>query len=134
VLTFPMRPEKAAQLQEHISHTGNSFWDRPCSNCSGPTGRLSSTSATHVWGGLGAACVCSLIGVSDSEIPQWSRLVGSVCLSVEFLSPLGPAVLPPFLPEESPSSIHCMAMGVCVCLSQMLDEASQRTTMLYSYL
>jgi hypothetical protein len=24
---LPLRPDKAAQLEEHIAHTGNSFWD-----------------------------------------------------------------------------------------------------------
>ena len=27
MLLFPLRPDKAAQLEEYIPHTGNSFWD-----------------------------------------------------------------------------------------------------------
>jgi hypothetical protein len=45
-------------------------------------------------GGLGPVCACSLIGDSVSENSQESRLLDSVGLPVEFLSPLGPAILP----------------------------------------
>jgi hypothetical protein len=33
----PLRPDKAAQLEEHSPHLGNSFWDSPCTSCLGPT-------------------------------------------------------------------------------------------------
>ena len=60
--TLPLRPDKAAQLEEYIPHTGNSFWDSPHSNCLRPTWRPSCKSATYVWEGVGPACVCSLVG------------------------------------------------------------------------
>jgi hypothetical protein len=44
---------------------------------------------------------------------------------VEFLSTSGPAILPPVLLEESQSTMHCLAVGVCICLyllSQNLPE------------
>jgi hypothetical protein len=70
MLLFPRRPDKAAQLEEHILSTGNSFWDSPCYSCSGTIWRPSCTSVTYVWGGLGPAHVCSLIGSSVSENPR----------------------------------------------------------------
>ena len=53
--------------------------------------------------GLGLAHTCSLVGVSVSVSSQGSRLVDSVDL-IESLSPLGPSVLPPTLPQDSWSS------------------------------
>jgi hypothetical protein len=47
----------------------------------------------HAWG-LVAVRVCSLVGGSVSKSSQGSRLVGSVDLPVEFLSPLGSSSLP----------------------------------------
>ena len=55
-------------------------------------------SATYDHGGLGSAHVCSLVGGSDSESLRVSRLVDSVDPPVEFLSTLGPTILPPILP------------------------------------
>ena len=52
-----LRPDKAAQLEEHIPRT----------SCPRPTCRPSSTSATYVWGGLYQAILCSLVGGSVSE-------------------------------------------------------------------
>jgi hypothetical protein len=57
-----------------------------------------------------------------------SRLVDSVSLPVEFRSPLGPTILPPIFLYEPPNSIHCFAVGVCICLSQLVSGASQWTT------
>jgi hypothetical protein len=51
--------------------------------------------------------------------PQSFRLVDSVGLPVEFWSPSGTVILPPILPQVSPSSIHCLAVDVCICLSQL---------------
>lgn len=38
---LPLRPDEAAQLEEHDSCTDNSFWDTIPSRLSGPTGRPS---------------------------------------------------------------------------------------------
>ena len=66
-VSSPLRPEMEAQLEEYISHTGRSFWDNPCSSCSGTTWRPSYTSDTYIQGKLGRNCLCSLVDVSDSE-------------------------------------------------------------------
>ena len=55
------------------------------------------TSAMHEAGKPGVACVWFLLGVSDSENPQGSRLVDPVGLPVEFLSQ-DPTHLLPILP------------------------------------
>ena len=44
--------------------------------------------------GLGPAHVCPLVGGSVSESSQWFRLVNYAALSVEFISPSEPSVLP----------------------------------------
>jgi hypothetical protein len=59
--------------------------------------------------------VCSLVGGSVSESPQWSRLVDSVGLPVEFLSPSGSPVFPVRVPK--PHSMfgcdpQCFGMSV----------------------
>jgi hypothetical protein len=51
-----------------------------------------------------------------------------------FLSPTRPEILPPIPPKDFPSSIHCLVVGVFICLSHMLGGASQRTDMLDSCL
>jgi hypothetical protein len=38
--------------------------------------------------------------------------------------------LPLTLLEKPPSSIHCLTVGLCICLSQLLCEASQKRAML----
>jgi hypothetical protein len=40
----------------------------------------------------------------------------------------------PNLPQDSPSSAWCLAVGVCICLHLLPDEASQGTVMLGSCL
>jgi hypothetical protein len=50
--SLPLRSDKAAQLEEHISQTGNSFWDSHSFSGSWPTWRPSCTSATYVQGAL----------------------------------------------------------------------------------
>ena len=68
---------------------------------------------------------CSFVDCSVFENSHRSRLVDTVNLPVEFLSPLGSEILSPILPQESPSSTQCLAMVVLVYLSQLLGEASQ---------
>jgi hypothetical protein len=86
-VSLPLRPDKAAQLEEYILQTFNSFWDSSHSNCLGPTRRGSCTSATYVPGsgvGVGPAHVYFSVGGSVSKSPEGPGL------PVEFLSPLGP--------------------------------------------
>ena len=94
MLLLPLKPSKAAQIIEHVPHTGNSLGESHCSGCSGPIRRPSFTSATQEQEGLGLACVCSLVDGSNSENPEDLSYAG---LPVEFLSPLGPGIFPAIL-------------------------------------
>ena len=105
MLPPPLRPDKAAQLEEHIPQIGNSFWDSPCSSCSGPTRRPSCTSPTYVHGGLGPTRVHSLVGGSISEstkAPGWLTLLvflrSSYPLWGHKLLPYSSKGVPNFLP------------------------------------
>lgn len=55
---------------------------------------------------------------------QMSRWADSVHLPVEFWFVLASAVIPLILPKQSPSPIHFLAMGVCICLSRILGGTS----------
>jgi hypothetical protein len=79
--------------------------------------------------GIGPACVCYLVSSSVSESSQ--GLVGSVRLPVEFLSSLGPLILPLTIPQNS---IQCLAVSLCICFMKLPGSASQRTVMLGSCL
>jgi hypothetical protein len=72
----------------------------------------------HMSGGLGPACVCSLVGGSGSESPQGYMLLDSVGLLVEslsiFFNSLHPP-LPPTRPQDFLSLVQCLAVGLCVC-------------------
>jgi hypothetical protein len=57
--------------------------------------------------------------------------VHSIGLPVEFLFPPRPSILPPEI-DKSPSSIECLAVGLCVSCSWLLGRASQRTVILDS--
>jgi hypothetical protein len=48
--------------------------------------------------------------------------------------PFRMAILSPILPLESPGSIQCLAVGVYICVSQLLGGVFQRTAMLDSCL
>jgi hypothetical protein len=85
-------------------------------------------------GGLCLTHVCSLVGGSVPESSQGPRLVDSVGLSVLFLFLSGPSILSPALPNESLNSIQCLAVVLCICFSQLLGRASQRTVTLGSCL
>lgn len=65
----PPPPPLDFSLPQSILCIGNNFWGSSCPSCSGPTRRSGCTSVTYVWGSLGPACVCSLIGGSESESP-----------------------------------------------------------------
>ena len=95
MLPLPVRPDKAAQLEEQILHIGERFWDNPF-QLFGTHMKTVCASATYVHGGLGPVCACSLVSGSNTENHKWSRLIDSVGL-VQLLSPLGPEILPPIL-------------------------------------
>ena len=133
-LHFLMRPDKAAQLEEQIPHTGNSFWDSLCPNFSRPIWRSSCTSSTY---GKPKSRLCMFSSwwfrLQES---QKSRLVDSVRLPVEFLSPYPPRNSNPssYSSIRVPKLHPCLAVGLFICLSKLLVVASQRTIMLDSCL
>ena len=72
-----------------------------------------------------------MVDGSVSRSPHGSRFYYSVGL-VEFLSPLGPSILPPPLPKDFLNPVYCLAVGCCI--GQLLVGGSQRTIMLGSCL
>ena len=75
MLLFPRRPDKAAQLEEHIPLSGNSFWDSSTPVVlDSPEDQVAHL--LHIWerggAGLGPARVRSLIDSSVSESPKGS--------------------------------------------------------------
>lgn len=50
-------------------------------------------------------------------------LLESVSFLVMFLIPLSPTILPPFLAQDVLCSTQCLAVGLCICFCQLLDEA-----------
>jgi hypothetical protein len=90
--------------------------------------------AIYVPGSLKPACACSLVSFSVSGSSKGSRLVETIVLPVEFLSPSGSSIFPSTLPQGSLTSAQCLSVGVWICLSQLLDRASQRAPILGSYL
>lgn len=75
----------------------------------------------------------SLVGGSVSEIPQESRLVHSVGISVEFQSSLGPLILTPTLAKGPPVSVQCLRVGICVCFSQLQMDVVSKGTVILGY-
>jgi hypothetical protein len=109
----PTKARQAAQLEEHIPQTGNSFWGSPHSSCSGHIHMKTKLHNCYIREARPRSSLCMLFGCSFSlRMLQQSRLVDAAGLPVEFLSPSGPRILPPILPQDSPSSIHCLVVGV----------------------
>lgn len=52
ICPLPLKQDKAAELEEDIPHTGNSFGDNFSSSYFRPTWRTSCKSATYLWRGL----------------------------------------------------------------------------------
>jgi hypothetical protein len=57
--TLPLTPDNASQIEEHIPHADNSFWDIPQEE--------QAAHLLHMQGCLGLARVCSLVGGSVCE-------------------------------------------------------------------
>ena len=66
--------------------------------------------------------------------PHGTRLFDSVGLLVVSLTLLVSPILSPIILQDSLSSACCLVVGLCICFDQLLDEASQKTVMLGSYL
>jgi hypothetical protein len=80
---------------------------------------------------LGPVLECSLVeGLSGSS--QGSRLVDTVGLSVGLTSTSVTSILSPILPWGPLSSVPCLPLHICACLSQLLGRDSQRTAILGS--
>ena len=73
-----------------------------------------------------------MVGGSVSGSFQRSRLVDTVGLSMGLSSPSAPSILPLIFLQGSMTTIQCLAVGICIHLSQLLDRASQRTVVLGS--
>lgn len=69
-VSSPSEAKQGSLLEEHTPYVGNNFWDNPLYSCSEPTWSPSCTSATYEQGGLGIACVCTLVGGSVFESPK----------------------------------------------------------------
>lgn len=61
-------------------------------------------------------------------------LVNWHCLPMGLPSPWGPLILPLTLPQGSSTSVQCLSVDICICLSHLLGRASQRAVMLGSCL
>jgi hypothetical protein len=82
--------------------------------------------------GLGPAHAQSLVVVSVSVSPHGLRLAYSVGLLVLFSIPPASSVFLLTFAQDSLSSAYCLAVSLCICFHQLLDEASQETAMLGS--
>jgi hypothetical protein len=84
------------------------------SSCSGPTCRSRCTSASDDQLERPRSSWCMFLDLWFSLWePQRFKLVASVGLPVEFLSLPRSTIL--LLFHESPNSIHCLTVGVCIC-------------------
>lgn len=95
-------------LPRHINSSGlaqvftvNSLQIAPVPHVGGPTRRLSFTFARNCAVGHAAASAGFLDVNSAFDSSQWCCLADSVALPVEFLSPPGHGISPPFLPYKS---------------------------------
>ena len=72
-------------------------------------------------GELGPASVCCLVGGSVSERSQGSGLAETARLPMGLLSSI-PFLFQPFPNSTtgSSTSVQCLAVSICICLSQLL--------------
>jgi hypothetical protein len=114
------------QEWERVPKASNRVRDSPCSHCEESHMRTKLHNCYICPECLGQTCACSLVGGSVSGSPYGSRLVNSVgflLVSSGSFNHFSPHPLPP----DSPSSIQCLALGLCICFHQLLDEASLMT-------
>ena len=121
--------EKADLLGSEFQ-SGYSFRDTPHSSCWGTHIQTELHVSYLCVRGRNPDHVCSFIGGSISESSQGSKLVDSFGFLGEFLSHAGHLLLPPTFPQESPTSFHCLAVGVCIYFYQMLGRTSQWKVMI----
>lgn len=104
--SFSTEATQGSPVDKWIPQSSYSFGDSPCSSCETHI-EQSCPFATYMpmCQGLGAACVCSLVGGSISERSQRSRLVDFdfVGFPVKFPSPSWPLILPPTLQKKKKS-------------------------------
>ena len=71
----------------------------------------------------------------DFSEPPWAQVILLCRFSCVSLISLASLILHPTIPQDSLSSaIVRLAVGLCICFHQLLDEASQKTVMLGSWL
>jgi hypothetical protein len=109
---------------------GNIYRNSPCSKCWGTCMKTKLHICYTCARGIGPVHAHTLVGSWVSWMSKGSRLFDSVDLPVEFLSSLGPSILPLTLPQDLPCSIKYLGMDLCIYFS----GASQRTVMLESCL
>ena len=87
-------------------------------------------SATYVPGDSDQPMYALCVSVSGTF--QGSRLVDTVGLPVGLPSPSAPSLLALILPYGSLTSVPFFVVGICICFSQLLGRAYQRTGVLGS--
>jgi hypothetical protein len=85
-ISLPLRSAETLQLKEQDLETGNKVRVSPYSSCWGTHIKTKPHVCCIFAGALGQALVCSLVVVSRSL--QGSRLIDSVCLPLESISPV----------------------------------------------
>ena len=115
-------------------------------SASSPTPARQSSSLLHICWGLEAACLCSLVGALVPGSSQGPILVDTVGLPMGLPSPSVPSIFPLTFPQRAATSGQCLAVSICICPSQMLEnpqktailyscqKSSQKTAILYSFL
>ena len=102
-----LRQIRAVQLRKRDPKGGSRIRDSPGSQMK---------TKLHICyicvGGIGLFYSCSVASDSVSVSPYGSRLVDFVGLVVVTLTSLAPLILP--LPQDSPSSTYCLAVGLCM--------------------
>jgi hypothetical protein len=102
---FPLKPNQAVQLGVGDPMAEDRVRDSPPSTCKGTHMKTKLHICYKCVEVLGPAPACPFIGGSVSVNLHGPRLVDSVGLLVESLSPPAPSILSPILLQESPSSI-----------------------------
>lgn len=83
-------------------------------------------------GGHGRAGDEVSCGTDSPDTSPHKGRTGHISHLVVTLTPLVLSVLPSTLPQVVESSAFCLAVGLCICLHQLLDGGSQKTVMLGS--
>ena len=117
-------PDKVAQLEEQASQIGRTFRGSPLSNCLW-TDMKTKLHICYIYaGGRGPGCVFSSVGSSVSQ----SHL--SVQLRWHYWWSSYPVQVRKSFLELFHKILQCLTVNLCICFSQLLCGASQRTVIL----